>query len=364
MIPFVDLVLQYEAIKEEIDQAIFDTIHQSSFIGGESVRLFESNFARFIGVEHCISCANGTDSLEILLKVLGIGPGDEVIVPAISWISTSECIASVGADVVFADIHPDLYTIDLDKIEAKITDRTRAIIPVHLYGQPVDMERLMAIADQYQLKVIEDCAQAHGAEVRGRKVGTFGHCASFSFYPGKNLGAYGDAGCMITNDPEIAETARMISNHGQKGKHNHIMEGRNSRLDGIQAAILNVKLKHLEDWTQQRIAVAQSYMKKLGDAGIELPVTLGHGKHVFHLFVIRTADRQGLQAHLNERGISTAIHYPTALPLLDCYHHLGHKPEDFPVAARYQDEILSIPMFPELTADQIDHISSAIKEYT
>lgn len=364
MIPFVDLLLQYESIKEEIDEAIFNTIKSSGFIGGQSVQDFEKNFAKFIGADHCISCANGTDSLEILLKVLGVGPGDEVIVPAISWISTSECVASVGADVVFVDVDTNYYTIDIDKIEEKITKRTKAIIPVHLYGQPVDMEALMKIANKHNLKVIEDCAQAHNAEYKGKKIGTFGHCASFSFYPGKNLGAYGDAGCMITNNPQIAAYARMIANHGQQGKHNHIVEGRNSRLDGLQAAILNVKLKYIDQWTDQRIAAAKDYENKLeGSSNVALPKVLPNGKHVFHLYVVRSSQRNALQEHLNKNGISTAIHYPTALPFLKCYEHLNLCRDDFPVANLYQEQILSIPMFPELTDDQIDKVVSAIRHF-
>ena len=260
--------IQYESIKSEIDKSIKEVLVNTSFIGGEIVTEFETNFKKYIGVNYCISCANGTDSIEILLKALDIGKGDEVIVPAISWISTSEAVSSVGGKPVFVDIDPDYYTIDLNKIEKVITNKTKAIIPVHLYGQPVDMIKLMAIAKKHNLKVIEDCAQAHGAEFKSKKIGSFGDCASFSFYPGKNLGAYGDAGAMVTNDSKVAEKARMIANHGQKEKHKHIIEGRNSRMDSIHAAVLNVKLKYLDSWTSRRIEIALKYNSLLSKFSI------------------------------------------------------------------------------------------------
>ena len=360
MIPFVDLKAQYQSIQSEINAAIQQVISETAFISGKYAKQFESDFAAFLGVEHCIACANGTDSLEILLQAMGVGAGDEVIVPAISWISTSEAVSTVGAQPVFVDVHPDYYTIDLSKIEEKITDKTKAIIPVHLYGQAVDMVQLMAIAQKHNLKVLEDCAQAHGARFNGQLVGTFGDCASFSFYPGKNLGAYGDAGGMVTNDPEIARVARMIANHGQEGKHNHLMEGRNSRMDGIQAAILSIKLKYIDSWTDARINNAAVYNHLLSDKEIELPKVIENGKHVFHLYVIRSANRDELMQTLKSKNIGVAIHYPTALPFLKCYEGLGHTAEDFPIAHQLTKEILSLPMFAELDQEHMELVANNI----
>jgi dTDP-4-amino-4,6-dideoxygalactose transaminase len=359
-VPFVDLYLQYQSIKKDIDAAIETTIKNSSYIGGDAIKEFEKAFASYIGIDHVIACANGTDSIEILLKAYGIKEGDEVIVPAISWISTSEAVSSLGATPVFADIEKDFYTIDTALLEKAITPRTKAIIPVHLYGHPADMPAIMEIARKHGLIVIEDCAQAHGAKIDGRTVGTIGHAASFSFYPGKNLGAYGDAGCMATNDTAIAETARMIAQHGQKGKHNHIMEGRNSRLDGLQAAILLAKLPYLEKWTEARIGHARKYDALLRNAPVALPAIRNNGRHVFHLYVIRTDDRDRLQQRLKEAGVETAIHYPSALPFLPCYSHRKFRPEDFPVARDYQTKILSLPLFPELREEEIRYVSSLI----
>ncbi len=366
-IPFVDLGRQYEHLKKELDDAVATVVNDRAFIGSlknPHVREFENSFASFIGVKQVIACGNGTDALEILIKSLGIGPGDEVIVPALSWIATSEAVSNMGATPVFADIEPGFFTIDPDRIEEKITSRTKAIIPVHLYGQPANMKKIMEIARKHQLKVIEDCAQAHGAEIDGQRVGTFGDAGAFSFYPGKNLGAYGDAGCMVTNDHNTAQTARMIAQHGQPGeKHRHFIEGRNSRMDGLQAAILNVKLPHLEDWTEARIRHAHTYFDLLKESPVRLPeIRAGH-RHVFHLFVIRTDKRNALRSYLSEKGIATAIQYPSALPFLEAYARLGHTKADFPVIAQYQEQILSLPMFPELTEKEISYVTDSIGEF-
>jgi len=360
-VPFVDLYAQYLDIKKDIDSAIETTIRNSSYIGGPAVKEFEKEFAAWAGIDHVVACGNGTDSIEILLKAYGVGAGDEVIVPAISWISTSEAVGAVGATPVFVDIEEDYFAIDPTRIEAAITKNTKVIIPVHLYGHPADMPAIMALAAKHKLVVIEDCAQSHGARVNGKAAGTFGHAASFSFYPGKNLGAYGDAGCMATNDPAIAEQARMIAQHGQKGKHNHLIEGRNSRLDGLQAAILLAKLPHLDSWTDRRITNAAYYDKALKGSDVCIPKTRPGSRHVYHLYVIRTKDRSAVQAKLEKAGVETAIHYPTPLPFLPCYAHYGHKPEDFPVATACQHTILSIPMFAELTQQQMDHVASILK---
>lgn len=363
-VPFVDLYAQYLTIKSDIDQAIERTIRESSYIGGKAVTGFETEFAAYLGLKHVIACANGTDSLEIILKAWGIGAGDEVIVPAHSWISTSEAVGNCGAIPVFVDVNADDYTINADLVEAAITPRTRAIIPVHLCGHPADMPAIMAIARKHGLKVMEDCAQSHGATINGQKAGTFGDAASFSFYPGKNLGAYGDAGCMATNDDSLAETARMIANHGQKGKHNHLIEGRNSRLDGLQAAVLSAKLPHLEQWTEARIAHAARYDALLQDAGVVTPVSRPGCRHVYHLYVIRSEQREALAAHLKAAGVDTAVHYPTALPFLPCYSDRGFTPADFPVAFYNQSRILSLPMFAELTDAQLEAVAGAVAAFS
>lgn len=360
-IPFVDLYAQYLSIKNEIDDAIATTIRNSSYIGGQAIKDFEAAFAAYLGVGQVVACANGTDSIEILLKSYGIKEGDEVIVPAISWISTSEAVSAVGATPVFVDIEQDHFTIDALLLEKAITPRTKAIIPVHLYGQPADMPAIMNIASKHGLIVIEDCAQSHGAKIGGRTIGTIGHAASFSFYPGKNLGAYGDAGGMATNDAAIAEKARMIAQHGQKGKHNHLIEGRNSRLDGLQAAILLAKLPHLEKWTEARIAIAAQYSQLLKSSGVTIPKVRKDVRHVFHLYVIRTDHRDQLQQQLNAAGVETAIHYPTALPFLPCYRQRHFRCEDFPIAYACQSTILSLPIFPELKDEAIQYVTSLIK---
>jgi dTDP-4-amino-4,6-dideoxygalactose transaminase len=364
-IPFVDLKAQYKNIKAEIDGALQAVMEQTAFIGGNNnqfVKKFEIEFANYIGVKHIMSCANGTDSLEILLKALGIGEGDEVIVPAMTWISTAEAVSAIGARPIFVDINPIFYTIDINKIEAVITSKTKAIIPVHLYGQAADMNAIMNIATKHNLKVIEDCAQSHGAMIGSKMVGTFGHAASFSFYPGKNLGAYGDAGCMATNDDALAETCRMIANHGQAGKHNHLLEGRNSRLDGIHAAVLSAKLSHLNDWTINRIAHAKQYDELLKVEKVVVPVKRENAKHVYHLYVLQVDNRNELSKKLKDVGIETAIHYPVSLPFLPCYAHFNHTEKDFPVAAKFQEKIISIPMYAELTNEQIVFIAEQINQ--
>lgn len=361
-IPFVDLVAQYQTIKPEIDAAIAGCLGTASFIAGEKVRQFEDAFARFVGVRHCIGTGNGTDSIEILLKAMGMGSGNEVIVPALTWISTSEAVSSVGARPVFVDIHPDFYTIDTSRIEEKITARTKAIIPVHLYGLPAAMDELMRIASKHELLVLEDCAQSHGAVFKERKTGTFGQAASFSFYPGKNLGAYGDAGAMLCNDDRLAEQARMLGNHGQFGKHDHRIEGRNSRMDAMQAAVLTVKLKYLEAWNEKRIKAAQRYSALLKSSSVILPQTPAGSKHVFHLFVVRVKERDRALRVLESKGVSCGIHYPKALPFLKPYRYLNAGEVDFPVAAQVQDEILSLPMFPEITDERIEYVCETLRQ--
>lgn len=366
-VPFVDLKAQYNSIKTEIDLAMKNVMGETAFIGGSSnkyVTNFEKEFSNYLGLKHVIACANGTDSIEILLEAYNIKAGDEVIVPALSWISTSEAVGRVGAKSVFVDVCEDTLLMDLDLIEAKINQNTRAIIPVHLYGNALNMERLMQIAAKHNLIVIEDCAQAHGAKYNNKLVGTYGHAASFSFYPGKNLGAYGDAGCMTTNDIEIADKCRMIANHGQLVKHKHVMEGRNSRLDGLHAAVLSVKLNYLDNWNTNRNKVAGLYKQKVSNNLIQLPVVNENAYHVYHLYVIRCDDREKLKKVLDENQIENAIHYPTALPFLEAYKKYNYQLQDYPVAYSQTNRIISIPIFPELSDEQLEHVVAVLNKFS
>jgi dTDP-4-amino-4,6-dideoxygalactose transaminase len=363
-VPFVDLTAQYLSIQGEIDSAIHDIISNTAFIGGKPVNDFETAFAALYGIEYCISVANGTDSLYIIMKMLGIGQGDEVITVANSWISSSETISQTGARPVFVDIDPDYYSLNEQLLESVITSKTKAIMPVHLHGQSVNMDEVMRIANKYNLPVIEDCAQSHFSEFKGKRVGTFGIAASFSFYPGKNLGAYGDAGAIITNDGALAEKCKMYARHGALKKHEHQIEGINSRLDGLQAAILSAKLPHILDWTAARIRCAATYDQLLSDvADIVTPMCRPDTMHTFHLYVIRAKNRDVLASYLKERDIETAIHYPTALPNLKAYAYLGHDADDFPVATDFQSQILSLPIYPELTYAQMEYVAMNIKSF-
>lgn len=361
-IPFVDLSDQYKLIKKEIDIAIKDVIKKTAFVGGENnefVARFEKEFASYIGVPYCVTCGNGTDSLEILLAAFGIGKGDEVIAPSHTWISTAEAVNNVGATPVFIDTLPEYFTINPKLIEAKVTKKTKAIIPVHLYGLPAEMDEIMKIAKKHNLTVIEDCAQAHGAVYKGKKVGTIGHAGSFSFYPGKNLGAYGDAGCIVTNNKAIALACRMIGNHGQLVKHEHKRIGRNSRLDGLQAAVLSVKLRYLDTWNALRQKHADLYNSLLKDiSGITVPSKPSYSTHVFHVYAIRTKKRDALKAYLAKKGIGTSIHYPQTLPSLSFYRDKKHR---YPVSESYVSDLLSLPMYAELTMRQIRYIVEAIR---
>ena len=364
-IQLVDLKAQYETIKQEVNSAIKDVISETAFIGGHYIKKFEESFARFCGVQHCIGVGNGTDALFIALKALGIGPGDEVITAANSFIATSEAITLTGARVVFVDIDPKTYNIDTNRIEDKITSRTKAMIPVHLYGQPADMDPIMKLAKKYGLKIVEDCAQAHGALYRGRTVGSFGDMACFSFYPGKNLGAYGDAGAIVTSDDVLAKKARMFANHGRIDKYDHEMEGINSRLDGLQAAILSVKLRHLDAWSQARRKNAYRYNEYLMETGLVTPQEIADVSAVYHLYVVRTKKelRQKLRDHLKSQGIATGIHYPIALPNLKAYSYMKNNGDEIPEATKASEEILSLPMYPELTEDQIRYIAKELNAF-
>ena len=359
-VPFVDLQAQYRSIKKEIDTAIAGVIAESAFVRGPHVESFEAAWAKTLGMRHCVSCANGTDALYITMRGLQLKPGDEVITTAHSWISTSETVTQAGGRVVFCDTDHDTFTINPALIEAKITDRTVGIIPVHLYGQSADMDTIMRIAEKHQLWVIEDCAQAHLARFKGRLTGTFGNAATFSFYPGKNLGAYGDAGCIVTNDDSLADWTATFARHGGKG--DHAMEGVNSRMDGLQAAILNVKLPHLADWTEARRKAASRYDELLrGVRDIETPEIGRDRDHVYHLYVIRTGKRDALKKHLADAGIATVLNYPKALPFYPAYAYLGHNLADFPVAYANQSRILSLPIYPEMTADMLAYVVEQIR---
>lgn len=363
-IPFVDLKAQYDSIKEEIDGAIAAVLEQTAFIGGSYVKTFEEEFARYCGVDHCVGVANGTDALFIALKALGVGPGDEVITVANSFVATSEAIRMAGAQVVFVDIDPRTYNIDVNRIEEKITPKTKALLPVHLYGQPADMEPIRSIARKHGLFVVGDAAQAHGAEYRGAPIAKLADITCFSFYPGKNLGAYGDAGALVTDNPEWATTARMWANHGRTKKYDHDFEGVNSRLDGLQAAILSVKLRHLDDWTERRRQVAAWYTEALAGGPVVAPAELDHVRAVYHLYVIRVpnSERDVLQEHLKAAGVSTGIHYPIALPQLNAYRYLEHGREEFPNAVNAAQEILSLPMFPELDRERVRFVASSVRK--
>lgn len=363
-VPFADLQLQYQGIKAEIDAAIAAVIRDNAFIRGPFVDAFEYDFAKAASVRHCVSCANGTDALYLAMAALKVRPGDEVITTAHSWISTSAMITHAGATVTFCDTDGVTFTIDPAAIEAAITPRTVGIIPVHLYGQPADMDAIMAIANKHGLWVIEDCAQAHLARYKGQMVGTFGAAATYSFYPGKNLGAMGDAGAVVTNDAALARHMTSLARHGGLVKHQHEIEGVNSRLDGMQAAILSAKLPHLTAWTEARQRAAAIYDAGLNQiAGVSVPQVAPGRDHVYHLYTIRHPRRDALAAHLNANGVQTAINYPTALPLLQAYARFEHTAEQFPHAYRDQNSILSLPIFAEITPAQQDSVIRLLREF-
>lgn len=361
-VPFNDLYAQYLGLKPEIDEAIARVIAESAFIRGAEVERFEQSFREAIGVDHCISCANGTDALYIAMVGLGVNPGDEVITTAHSWISTSETISQAGGVPVFVDTEEDGFCIDVEKIEAKITSRTVGIIPVHLYGHPAQMDRIMEIAQRRGLWVIEDCAQAHLAKQHGRMIGSFGDAATFSFYPGKNLGAMGDAGCLVTNRADLARHAELFARHGGKGVHE--IEGINSRLDGLQAAVLNVKLPHLAAWTEARRELAHRYSEALCEvSGLVVPSERTGSEHVYHLYSVLTEQRDSLRAALNAAGIGTVVNYPIPLPLLPAYRRLGHTSADFPVAVTQTSRVLCLPIFPEMGEARLDQVVAAVKSH-
>ena len=363
MIPFLELKSQYASIKEEIDAAIRNTINQGQFILGQNVEAFEEEFARYCGVKYCVGVSSGTSALFLGLVACGIGEGDEVITTTYTFIATALAISYTGAKPVFVDIDPETYNIDVSQIEEKITSRTKAIIPVHLYGQPADMDPLTKLAQRYGLKVIEDACEAHGAEYRGRKTGSLGDCGCFSFYPTKNLGAYGDGGAVVTDDSKIAGKIASLRNYGQHERYYHDLIGFNARLDEIQAAILRVKLCHLDDWNERRRRNANSYNEMLKGAAIVLPKEANYTKHVYYLYVIRAKNREDLQVHLSREGIMTLIHFPIPIHLQKAYESLQYRRGDFPVAEECADEVLSLPIYPEMKREWIERIANAILSF-
>jgi dTDP-4-amino-4,6-dideoxygalactose transaminase len=370
-VPFVDLQAQYRAIKGEVDEAIARVVESAAFILGREVEAFESAFAEYLGARFCVGVSNGTAAIQLAVTACGIGAGDEVIVPANTFFATAEAVSTAGATPVFVDADPISYTIDVNRIEAAITERTRAIIPVHLYGQAADLDPIFELAARHDLAVIEDAAQAHGALYKGRRVGARGRANCFSFYPGKNLGAYGEGGAVVTDDAEVARRLRLLRDHGSEQKYRHEIVGYNFRLEGLQGAVLNVKLKYLDGWNDLRRAHAARYRELLAGAhgssnesALVLPQELPYARHIYHLYVVQTAERDALQKHLSAAEIQTGIHYPVPVHLQPAYRALGHKPGDFPEAERQAARVLSLPMFPELSDEQIARVAEALHAFS
>jgi dTDP-4-amino-4,6-dideoxygalactose transaminase len=362
-IPFGDLKLQYKALKVELDEAIQSVLESGWFVLGKNVSAFESEFAAYCGAAFAIGVGNGTDALQLALMACDIGRGDEVITAPNSATFTALAISAVGAKPVFVDIHPDSYNMDPQKLEAALGPHTKALMPVHLYGQPADMDPILTIARKHNLVVIEDAAQAHGALYRGQRAGILGDIGCFSFYPSKNLGAFGDGGMVTTNRPEIAAKVRMLRHGGQKSRYDHQLLGMNSRLDEMQAAILRVKLPYLDRWNDRRRHIAALDTALLGDSEVELPMEMPYAKHIYHLYVIRCQDRNALQRYLAEHGVETAIHYPTPIHLQGAYRWLNLHRGAFPIAERYAEEVLSLPIYPELTDTKVREIANHILDW-
>lgn len=358
MIPFVDLKAQYHSLKPEIDRAVLNILETSQFVLGSEVAAFEESFAAYCGVKYGVAVNSGTSALHLALLVAGIGAGDEVITTPFTFVATVAAIGYTNAKPVFVDIHPRSFTMDTNLIEAKITPRTKAILPVHLYGQPADMDSIIAIAKKHNLIVIEDAAQAHGAEYKGKRVGGIGDLGCFSFYPGKNLGAYGEGGLVTTNNAEYNRVLRMLRDWGAEKKYHHDLKGYNYRLEGMQGAILKVKMKYIEQWTEARRAHAAKYSELI--TSVPTPDEMNYARHVYHVYAVRTRQRDALQKKLHDQGIATGIHYPIPVHLLRAWSELGHKVGDFPQSEAAANETLSLPMFAELTDEQIEIVSRAV----
>jgi len=366
VIPLFDLKDQYNAIKVEINEAVARILESGWFILGQEVEAFEEEFAAYCSLSHGIGVGSGTEALHLALLACGVGPGDEVITVPHTAVATVAAIELTGARPVFVDIDPASYTIVPDQLESRITAQTRAVVPVHLYGQAADLDPILEIAQRHGLTVVEDCAQAHGAEYKGRRVGSFGRVACFSFYPTKNLGAYGDGGMVVTDDEALAQKVRLLRQYGWEKRYVSSLRGLNSRLDEIQAAILRVKLRHLDEWNEARRARARLYGELLADSGVTTPTEMDYGRHVYHLYVVRCphrARRDELKSYLAEHGVGTAIHYPVPIHLQEAYLDLGYRRGDFPVTEACADEILSLPMYPELWEDEVREISELVKGY-
>ena len=362
MIPLVDLKAQYVTIKPEVDAAMQAVVDSTAFINGPQVRSFEEAFAAFCGARHAVGVQSGTSALHLALLAAGICPGDEVIVPSMTFIATAEMVGRLGARPVFADVEAGTCNLDAASLERAITPRTRAVIVVHLYGQPAEMDDILTVARRHDLRVIEDAAQAHGAEYRGRRAGTLGDVATFSFYPGKNLGAYGDAGALVTDDDAVAEEVRLLRNHGRRHKYTHEREGFNYRMDTLQAAVLETKLRHLEDWNAARRRTAGLYRQHLAGLPLELPAEAEHLRSVYHLFVVRVQRRDEVLAYLKDKGIGAGVHYPIPLHMQPAYDFLGYRPEDLPGARAAGETVLSLPMYPELSEAQVEQVAATLGE--
>jgi dTDP-4-amino-4,6-dideoxygalactose transaminase len=360
-IPLVDLQAQFAAIRSEVEPAMAAVLERCDFVLGEAVESFEVNFSAYCEANHAVGVDSGISALELILRAWGIGPGDEVITATNSFIASASAISFTGARPVLVDVEPVTGLMTPDAVAGAITPRTRAIMPVHLYGQAVDMEPLMALAQQHGLRVIEDACQAHGARYRGRRVGSLGHAAAFSFYPGKNLGAYGDGGMVVARDPELAARVRELRNYGQRAKYQHVSLAYNRRLDTLQAAVLEVKLRHLDRWNRRRASIASQYRELLADLPVQLPETRGGNEHVYHLFVLQLDHRDRVLAELREAGIGAGIHYPIPIHLQPAYSHLGYEHGAFPVAEAVAGRLLSLPLYPEMTDEQVEHVARALR---
>jgi dTDP-4-amino-4,6-dideoxygalactose transaminase len=361
-VAFVDLYQQHQAIEEELVEVFRRVLRKSSFILGPEVVAFEKEFAAYVGASDCIAVNNGTTALQLVLAGLGIGPGDEVITVANTFIATAEAISAVGARPVFVDVDPVSYTMDPQLVEAAITPNTKALLPVHLYGQAADVDALLEIARRHNLHLVEDACQAHGATYKGRKAGSLGVAGCFSFYPGKNLGCLGEGGAVVTSNPELAQRMRMLRDHGSIKKYEHSLPGYNFRLEGLQGGFLSVKLPHLDRWNARRREVAKLYHELLSDTSLRLPVEMGWGEHVYHLYVIQADDREALRLALNATGVECGLHYPVPLHLQAAYADLGYEKGRFPISEHLSSHILSLPMHPFITDEEVKRVASVLLE--
>jgi len=361
-IPFNDLTFQNQGIRVQLENQFRNCLDESIYIGGSALMEFEYSFAKYLGTDNCIGTGNCTDALELILEGFGIGKNDEVIIPAYTWVSSASCVIRAGAKPVFVDVHPEFYTLDPELIEASITNKTKAIIVVHYYGLPAEMDEILKIGQKHGLKIIEDCAQATGAKYKGMKIGSLGDAGAFSFYPTKNLGALGDGGCVVTSDRDLDVKIRKLNNHGQSGKNKHQVVGRNSRLDTLQAAILNIKLSHLEEWNDLRIKAASRYKKKLNGNLVKLPLCPKYSKHVYHLFVIQVEGNYQIQGYLENKGIESFIHYPLPIPELQPFEKYKQYGDCYTISKRMACRILSLPLFPGISDDQIDYVCDNLKD--